>query len=288
MSDSAVSVHPQEGTPAADRRRFLGGWAFVTAIAGLLLPLFLWTVLDALEPALAVACLLALSALLLGILGRTSPEGKAGIGSAVAVLLLAAVTTYLYLDAWSSNGDLAAAIEDSSDGGFFYFDRYLINPHPYDLSFIQVLLAKRYVEKHPDMRSHFLLRILRRQAPEVYYAIPAATRASILCDVMERGIDMTNFLNPLYPEPGPGGESADALLETGDEAKVRLAKLLTNTNPAHISGEAVATVAIQDHHRRCDYAYWNLMLLLGRKYAYEVDREDRDRQISTLRAELGL
>ena len=88
-------------------------------------------------------------------------------------------------------------------------------------------------------------------------------RAEILCAAL-RTQQYLNDFGYLHPtEHSSDGESARALLETGDAARPCLARLLDDRDPAPLFGSEAATIADMYRFRRRDFAYHYLSRILG-------------------------
>ena len=154
------------------------------------------------------------------------------------------------------------------------------------LSEADVPAARAAVEALPDATRYHLLMALRRDAPDVYAGIDPAVRASVLAAALGH-VQFLNDFGYLAPGGSHDGESAAALLETGEAAIAALRPLLDDERPAPSRGSEAATVARIHGVRRCDYAYRYLTLLTGGVPEFVGDAPERDAAISALRSRLA-
>ncbi len=143
--------------------------------------------------------------------------------------------------------------------------------------------ATGQVTARPDASSYHTLLALRRDAPEAYAQLPAATRAAVLVDALrtQRSLNDFGWLDEHSHFDGP---AAQALLELGDAARAPLTPLLDDDAPAELGGSEAATISRQLRLRRRDWAYHYLTRILGREPVFPRDPAARDREIAALRA----
>ena len=153
------------------------------------------------------------------------------------------------------------------------------------LSASELREAKAYVERNRDYASYHLLFAIRKQSPELYGRIPASTRAAILCSALARTA-LVNDWAPLGASEEHRGVAANALVETSEECLPCLKPLLADARTALVEGSIATTRAVLEEHRRCDYAYWFICLVLGKKYSFAKDVAERNKNIRQLMSEL--
>jgi hypothetical protein len=142
--------------------------------------------------------------------------------------------------------------------------------------------ADKYIRTHQDFTSYHLLFALKQSDQPAYDALPAATRASILCSALSQ----LHYLNDwghltVAPKDGP---PMIALVETKEAAMPCLIPLLEDRRPAPFFGSADATVAAQ--YRRSDFACHAVMLIRGETPAFATDPKVRDQDIARVAASL--
>jgi hypothetical protein len=145
--------------------------------------------------------------------------------------------------------------------------------------------ATAAIEAQPDHTRYHALLALRRDAPEAYRAVPAATRASVLADALARQTVVNDF-GLLSPDGSHDGVAGAALLESGEAAIEPLRPLLDDQRPAPSHGSEDATISRIFGLRRSDYAYRYLALITGTDAAFVPDVKERDRRIAALRDRL--
>ncbi len=147
----------------------------------------------------------------------------------------------------------------------------------------EVARAAGYVAAHPDASGYHLLLALRRQAPEAYAKLPAATRAAVLCAALGH-LTTFNDWGHLGTLPAEGAATA-ALVEAGRDALPCLAPLLDDRRPAPFFGSKDA--AISSGYRRADFAYRCAARILGERPRFAASVEARDRAIARLKRALA-
>jgi hypothetical protein len=143
--------------------------------------------------------------------------------------------------------------------------------------------AAGQVTARPDASSYHTLLALRRDAPETYAEIPAATRAAVLADALRTQPELNDF-GWLDEHAHFDGPAAQALLALGDAARGPLAALLDDDAPAELGGSESAMLSRDYGYRRRDWAYHYLARILGREPAFPRDPAARDREIAALQA----
>jgi hypothetical protein len=141
------------------------------------------------------------------------------------------------------------------------------------------------LREHPTADGILALLALRREAPDAYASIPAATRARILTAAMRDRAALNDF-GYIDEEGGYDREAGRALLELGDAAVEPLAGELADTNPGQLEGSEEATLTEIYGLRRADFAYRFLARILGLEPAFDPDPAVRDEQIAALRERL--
>ena len=143
-----------------------------------------------------------------------------------------------------------------------------------------------YLNAHPDESAYHALIALLRTREEDYRRVPASVRAEILCAAL-RTQQYLNDFGYLDPSEPSDGESAKALLETGEAARPCLARLLDDRNPAPLFGSEAATIADMYRFRRRDFAYHYLSRILGGTPQFDPDPAVRDPLIDALKRRVG-
>ena len=139
-----------------------------------------------------------------------------------------------------------------------------------------------YLNAHPDESAYHALIALLRTRENDYRRIPASVRAEIFCAAL-RTQQFLNDFGYLHPTEPFDGESARALLETGDAARPCLARLLDDRDPAPLYGSEAATIAHMYRFRRRDFAYHYLSRILGSQPQFDPDPAVRDPLIDALK-----
>lgn len=145
--------------------------------------------------------------------------------------------------------------------------------------------AVERIGSRPDHSSFLLLLALRRDAREAYDALPASTRAAVLCAGLRGNVALNDF-GVLDTDGSRDGHAARALIETGGVTVPLLAALLDDRSPAGLDGSEESTIARTLRLRRADFAYRYLSLILGREPEFDADPSARDVHIAELRAAL--
>jgi hypothetical protein len=179
---------------------------------------------------------------------------------------------------------IAELIHASEQGQYLYASREFRDGA---LGPDDVLAARESVEAQPDHTRYHVLMALRRDQPNVYAEIAPDVRAQVLAGALEH-LTFLNDFGYLAPDGSHDGESAEALLETGDAGREPLLPVLANTTPAPSRGSEAATIAKVYGVRRCDYAYRYLALLTGAEDpAFARDPGERDVRIAQLQSRLA-
>jgi hypothetical protein len=163
-----------------------------------------------------------------------------------------------------------------------------IPPHerPVSLRRCDVSPAEIYILSHPDYTSYHLLFAIRTSFPERYACLSPETKAAVLCSTLQHVLVLNDW--GCLDDPSCDGEAALALLETGSAAIPFLQKILDDDADAFLEGSADATVSINDHYRRCDFAYRYICLINRWPPRYSTEIAERDRYINKLKTRLSL
>jgi hypothetical protein len=146
--------------------------------------------------------------------------------------------------------------------------------------------AVGWLKANPTAAGILLLLALRREAPDAYASIPAATRAQVLAAALrERG--SLNDFGYIDEDGGYDRDAGKALLELGDAAVQPLAAELSDMNPGQLEGSEEATLTEVYGLRRADFAYRYLARILGVEPRFDPDPRVRDEHIAELRERLG-
>ena len=148
-----------------------------------------------------------------------------------------------------------------------------------------IVVAERYVRDHADYTAYHLLFLLHDQSPKAYEAIPADTKARVLCSALAN-CTLMNDWGYLAPEGCQDSVSAKALLALGDAALPYLEPQLDDMREAYLFGSEEATVSFDLGYRRADFAYRYSMLILGHNPAFPGDPAERDKLIDALKADI--
>jgi hypothetical protein len=145
--------------------------------------------------------------------------------------------------------------------------------------------ALQYIDTHADYTSYHLLHALRKYFPASYKEVAAADKVAILCSALKYSTYLNDW-GSLAPSGSFDGDSAKALIETGQLAIRRLVLLLEDSDPAPLFGSKEATASKVYGYRRKDFAYRYTALILGRAPAFSADVRERDKAIETLKRNL--
>jgi hypothetical protein len=123
------------------------------------------------------------------------------------------------------------------------------------------------------------LLLLRTLDNKTYLELPAKQRAKILTDALE-GSKYFNVwgLPNFYLE-----DASRALIELGADAAPALKGLLSDTRPAPVFGSQEYMVYQQYHYRVCDYAFFLLQQIAGKRdFRLALSPAERDAAIKQL------
>src|SRR5262249_42210237 len=124
----------------------------------------------------------------------------------------------------------------------------------------------------------------RKQRPEIYSQIPASIKATILCARLRRS-GTCNEWGWLGQAAAYDGEPALALMSVGRVALVHLRPILDDHRP--IPKWGTRTIASMVHkYRCCEFAYRYASLSLGLTPQFDLDPDDRDKEIDKLKVTL--
>jgi hypothetical protein len=83
------------------------------------------------------------------------------------------------------------------------------------------------------------------------------------------------------------GQSARALLETGEHALKPLIPILDCEESAELFGSEEATISLTRQYRRKDFAYRYIMIILKTEPLFDSDPKQRDEEIKFLKKEIA-
>lgn len=153
------------------------------------------------------------------------------------------------------------------------------------LSATDVALAARYAAEFPDRRSYLLLMAIREADKPAYDRLEANLKAKILTSTLATARWYNDW--GLLGDSAFDGESAKALIETGESASALLRPLLDDRTRALLFGSEASTESRLKQYRRCDFAYRYLAIIENRTPAFHVNPEQRDKDIALLIRELS-
>jgi len=145
--------------------------------------------------------------------------------------------------------------------------------------------ALKYLASHSDYSSYHLLLAIRQYYPESYKAIANRDKAAILCSAL-RNSTYLNDWGYLDNIESFDGESAKALLDSGEVALSFLVPLLEDNDSAPLFGSEEATLSREYKYRRKDFAYRYISLLLGQSPTFSPDLKERNKSIESLKSKL--